>query len=164
MYWLSKRVLPTPALEIADPALTLSYRLWSDLRLEGHLPARCQLDSPQFRLVIPEVQWIGPLEAPISEPLTLDGIDDAIAPEFNAQRRSALLSHALTDDLRLTQFTGSALFQIIDLSQRQSHSTLQLLFLPFADDGLKVIEILVVARLGQFAMDVEAINGHLDLP
>lgn len=154
MYWMSKRVLPTPALENADPALVLAYRLWSDLRVEGYLPSRCQIDTPHFRLVIPEVQWLGPFDSPWTEPLILDGYPDAVAAAFG-RRTDALLSQTLADDVRLTQFTGSPLFEIVRLSEHGQASTLQILLVPFADDGLKVSEIMVVARIGDFSIDLD---------
>lgn len=163
MNWLSKRVLPTPALETADPALTLTYRLWADRRIEGYLPARCQLDTPQFRLVVPQVQWLDSLEGPVSEAPHLDGYGDAVSVDRGNHRYASSLSDDLIDDLRLTQFTGAPLFQVIGLSPEHEASTLQLLFLPFADDGMRVGEILVISRLAQFTLDLGSIENQPSL-
>lgn len=161
MNWSTKRVLPTPALEAADPALTLAYRLWADLREDGYLPARFQIDTPQFRLMIPQTQWLGPVNATESEPLQLDGFKDAIVAQFNNEESQTLLSDALAEDLRLTKFTGSPLFQVVELADGSDESTLQLLFLPFADDGLRVSEILVLSRVGSFTLDIDHIPDEV---
>lgn len=154
MNWLSKRVLPTLALEHADPALTLAYRLWSDRRIEGYLPARCQLDSPQFRLVIPEVQWLDRSGDHCSLKLHLAGLDAAQAQSADPACQETELAEALGGDIRLTEFTGNAMYQIIELSNNGTPATLQLLLLPFADDGSRVSEILVVARVAGFIPDL----------
>ena len=162
MKWLSKRVLPTPALGSADPALTLSYRLWSNMRVEGYLPARCQMDTPHFRLVIPGVQWLGPIEREWAQPLELRGYEDSFSPYPFAVQGTSSLADALADDVRLTQFTGGPLFQIIELARNERTVVVQLLLVPFADDGLKVSDILVVAREGKFNMAADTYAGEED--
>ena len=162
MKWLSKRVLPTPALGSADPALTLSYQLWSKLRVEGYLPARCQMDTPKFRLVIPNVQWLGPIEREWVQPLALRGYEDLASPLQRSAYSAGCLAEALADDVRLTQFTGGPLFQLVELSKNGLPVVVQLLLVPFADDGLKVTDILVVARESEFSLAIDAFASEED--
>ena len=155
MYWLQKRMLAIPTLSAADPALTLTYRYWNDIREDGFLPARCRFDTPQFRLVVPDAHWIDMAELGAGDPPDfgqLNGFATAVAARLGHPRQPAQLGDALTEDLRLTTFTACPLFQLLQLSVCDNPFFYQVLMMPFADDGAKVREILLLAREGQLEL------------
>ena len=145
MHWLALRVLPIPALVAADPAILFAYRYWHNLKEDGWLPARCRMDTPQFRLLVPEAHWIdlrlrgarldiGPL-APLAALRSLSGgprLDDELTAAFD-----------------VAAATGMPLFQVIELRCRTQPVAYQQLVLPLADDGSHPTELLHLCHRGE---------------
>ncbi len=150
MHWTKKRVLPLHALSGADLALDLGFRYWTGLRDQGLLPSRSQVDTPQFRLLIPAVHWID-LRPPLhdAEPRLALGPLEAfvdLMPASGDDSEDRKLGHLLREDLRTVAFTGSPLFQEIHLRNHQQELVYSELLLPVADDGMEVTEILMLVR------------------
>ena len=153
MYWLRKKILPIPALIGAHPALTLAFRLWNDSRDEGCLPPRCAVDTPQFRLLVPDAHWIDLRRAREDAPIDLgplEGFASAISPEMN-RAGPCFLGDSLIDDLENAAFAGAPIFFEIELSVHGEHFGYQALLIPHADDGSHATEIAVIAEAGDVA-------------
>lgn len=140
MHWVQKRSLPIPALTIADPALVVAYRYWSDLRDGDFLPTRCAVDTPTFRLLVPDTIWLS------------RGIySGRLAPYGTATRGEAehsTLEEALRLDLDAALVTCVPSLQLIELKVRSQSILYQQLLLPTSDDGIHANEILEVSKLG----------------
>ena len=140
MQWVHKRSLPIPALTIADPALIVAYRYWSEHRDGGLLPPRCAVDTPAFRLLVPDVTWLRP-----------GGYVGRLAPFLAATQvhaPSMTLDEVLRLDLDGAFVTGVPSLQLIELKVKGHSILYQQLLLPTADDGTRVNELLEVSKPG----------------
>lgn len=140
MQWVHKRALPIPALTIADPALVVAYRYWSDRKDGAFLPPRCAVDTPVFRLLVTDALWLGP-----------EGYTGRMAPYLEATQvhlSSMTLAEALLQDLEGAFVTGVPALQLIEIKIRDASILYQQLLLPTADDGIKVNELLEVSKPG----------------
>ena len=137
MHWVQKRSLPIPALTIADPALLVAYRYWSDRRDGDFLPARCAIDTPTFRLLVPDTIWLGE-----------GAYCGRLAPYASATRKDATLEQALRLDLDAAFQTCVPTVQLIEVRVRGCPILYQQLLLPTADDGVHANELLEVCKLG----------------
>lgn len=140
MQWVHKRTLPIPALTIADPALIVGYRYWSERKDGAHLPPRCAVDTPIFRLVVADHTW-----------LTADSYTGRLTPYLaatSANAAAAPLEEPLNRDLKNVFTTGVPSLQLIELKVKGASITYQQLLLPTADDGDHVTEVLEISRLG----------------
>lgn len=140
MQWVHKRALPIPALTIADPALVVAYRFWSEQRDGAFLPARCQIDTPTFRLLVPDALWLPPGD------YAGRLLPFAAATRVDAQ--ALTLGQSLRLDLETTFATGVPNLQLVELRVKGRPLLYQQLLLPSADDGHKVNEILEISKLG----------------
>ncbi len=148
MQWLRKRPLPLYALGAADTALDFTYRYWHGLRRQGLLPSRSAVDTPQFRLLVPDVHWVDMRGARVERlPLgPLEGFAD-LRPAATGEGRSGYrLGTLLREDFRTVAYTGSALFQEIHLGPGGVTAVYAELLLPVADDGVAVSEVLMLVR------------------
>lgn len=148
MHWLKKRPLPLHALGAADIALDLTYRYWHGLREQGLLPSRSRVDTPQFRLLVPAVHWVD-LRQDAVENIglgPLEGFAELPPAATGGGRSGHRLGTLLREDFRTVAFTGSALFQEIQLVQNGRTAVYTELLLPVADDGVKVTEVLMLVR------------------
>lgn len=144
MQWVHKRALPIPALTIADPALVVAYRYWSDRKDGAFLPPRCAVDTPVFRLLVPDAFWLGLL-----------GYSGRLAPYLEATQvhvPSMTLEEALLQDLEGALVTGVPALQLIELKIQGASILYQQLLLPTADDGVKANEILEVSKPGSLRL------------
>ena len=140
MQWVHKRSLPIPALTITDPALIVAYRHWAARREDAHLPPRCAVDTPMFRLLVPDAVWLGP--GPYA---------GRLAPFLGATQvhvPSMTLEESLCLDLDAARVTGVPLLQLVELKLNGRSIIYQQLLLPTSDDGSKVSEILEISKLG----------------
>lgn len=140
MQWVHKRALPIPALTIADPALVVAYRYWSDRKDGTFLPARCTIDTPVFRLLVPDSIWLGS-----------GAYAGRLAPYLSATQihmPSMTLEEALLQDLEGAFVTGIPSLQLIELKIQDTAILYQQLLLPTSDDGCKVNELLEVSKPG----------------
>jgi len=140
MHWVQKRSLPIPALTIADPALVIAYRCWSDLRDGDFLPTRCAVDTPTFRLLVPNTIW-----------LSRGAYCGRLAPYAAATQRDAehlTLEEALRLDLDAALLTCVPSLQLIEIKIRGQSILYQQLLLPTSDDGIHANEVLEVSKLG----------------
>ncbi len=141
MQWVHKRSLPIPALTITDPALIVAYRHWAERKEDGHLPPRCAVDTPMFRLLVPDATWLG-AGGPYA---------GRLAPFLAATQvhvPSMTLEESLRLDLDATSVTGVPLLQLVELKLEGRSFIYQQLLLPTSDDGSRVSEILEVSKLG----------------
>lgn len=150
MHWLGIRTLPIPALVAADPALIFSYRYWHNLKEGGWLPPRCRIDTPHYRLIVPDAHWIRVIDLEASLELgPLQGLADTeAAVEVGGER----LGERLQALLRPPAVTGTPLFQLIELRCRTEPLAYQQLVLPVADDGCHPTELLHLCRRGSLAL------------
>lgn len=140
MQWVHKRSLPIPALTITDPALVVAYRYWAERKDCAHLPARCAVDTPTFRLLVPDALWLG------RGPYT-----GRLAPFLEATQvhaPSMTLEESLRLDLDAASVTGVPHLQLVELKVQGKSFIYQQLLLPTSDDGCKVNELLEVCKLG----------------
>ncbi len=140
MHWVQKRSLPIPALTIADPALVVAYRYWSDRRDGDFLPTRCAIDTPTFRLLVPDTIW-----------LSKGAYCGRLAPYASATREDATpttLEQALRLDVDAAFATCVPSLQLIEVKVRGCSVLYQQLLLPTADDGVHANELLEVSKLG----------------
>jgi hypothetical protein len=140
MQWVQKRALPIPALTIADPALVVAYRFWSDKRDGDFLPPRCEVDTPGFRLLVPDGLWLAP-----------GAYGGRLAPFLAATQVHAptmTLEESLRLDLDGAFVTGVPSFQLVEIKVKDRSLLYQQLLLPTADDGHRVTELLEVSKLG----------------
>lgn len=140
MQWVHKRSLPIPALTIADPALVVAYRFWSNQRDGDFLPPRCQIDTPSFRLLVPDALWLAPG--------TYTGRLAPFLPATQVHAASMTLEESLALDLESAFVTGIPNLQLIEIKIKGRSLLYQQLLLPTADDGHKVNELLEVSKLG----------------
>ncbi|MEZ5824580.1 MAG: hypothetical protein R3C97_07505 [Geminicoccaceae bacterium] len=153
MYWLAKKMLPVPALVGAHPALTLAFRMWNDSREEGYLPPRCAVDTPQFRLLVPDAHWIDLRRTRENTAIDLgplEGFATAIAPGMD-RAGPCFLGDALIDDLENAAFAGAPIFLALELSVHGERFDYQALLIPHADDGSHATEIAIIAEAGAVA-------------
>jgi hypothetical protein len=144
--WLAKRPLPLGALDGADLALDLALRAWSERRQDGLLPARCTLDTPQLRLLLPEAEWLEPAPAAAPAPLgRLAALAEARAADPAAARPR--LGVLLLEDQRTVRFTGSPLLQDLLVAGPLVVERWRQLLLPTSDDGVRVRELWQLCRL-----------------
>lgn len=137
MHWVQKRSLPIPALTIADPALLVAYRYWSNRRDGDSLPARCKIDTPAFRLLVPDAIWLA------------DGAYcGRLAPYGPARGKDATLDQVLEHDLNAALQTCMPMVQLIEVKVQSCPVLYQQLLLPTADDGVNANELLEVCKLG----------------
>lgn len=144
MQWVHKRSLPIPALTIADPALIVAYRYWSEQRDGDFLPPRCAVDTPTFRLLVPDATWLTP-----------GSYTGRLAPFLQATQvhaPSMTLAEALRLDLDGALVTGVPNLQLIELKVRGHSIIYQQLLLPTADEGTKVNELLEVSKPGSLRL------------
>lgn len=153
MQWLVKRPMPPNAFGADDLPLEVTYRYWHDRRREGRLPARSEIDTPEFRLVVRDVLWVD-MQDPAQEgcwPLgRLAGFEEAVprrAPSGPASGTDLRLGSLLRQDYRTVRFTGSALFQELVVATGPLVETYRELIVPLADDGVGVTELLVLSVL-----------------
>ncbi len=147
LVWLAKRPLPLAALDGADSALEVALRAWSERRVDGLLPPRCALDTPQLRLLLPEAEWLAP-PAPHGGPTPLGrlaALATAEAADPRAARRS--LGELLREDQRTVRFTGSPLLQDLLVQGPLAVERWRQLLLPTADDGIRVKELWQLCHL-----------------
>jgi hypothetical protein len=140
MQWVHKRALPIPALTVADPALVVAYRYWSDRKDGTFLPARCTIDTPVFRLLVADSIWLSP-----------GAYAGRLAPYLSATQvhmPSMTLEEALLQDLEGAFVTGIPSLQLIELKIQDTSILYQQLLLPTSDDGSKVNELLEVSKPG----------------
>ncbi len=146
LVWLAKRPLPLAAIDGADPALEVALRAWAERRVDGLLPPRCVLDTPQLRLLLPEAEWLAPPSPDEPAPLgRLEALATAVAARPEAARRT--LGELLHEDQRTVRFTGSALLQELVVRGPLAVERWRQLLLPTADDGVRVKELLQLCRL-----------------
>ncbi|MCB1972478.1 MAG: hypothetical protein H6851_15565 [Geminicoccaceae bacterium] len=153
MYWLTKKILPIPALVGANPALTVAFRCWNNSREEGCLPPRCAVDTPQFRLLVPDVHWIDLRKFNENEDIhlgPLEGFAGAASTGHN-HLQPVDLGEALVDDLHNAAFAGAPVFLTLGLSIQDEPFSYQVLMIPHADDGMHVTEIAIIAEAGEVA-------------
>jgi hypothetical protein len=153
MRWLLKRSLPLRALTGEEPALDLAYRYWHGRRREGLLPARSDVDTPEFRLLVPDTVWIdagNERGQPLPLPARLAYLAEAEPPPERVAGALMIagtrLGELLQNDLAALRFTGSPLHQEMILETGDLVETYRQLLLPLADDGLRVRDILAVTR------------------
>ncbi len=164
MRWLGTRILPIPALIAADPALIFAYRYWHNLKQDDRLAPRCRLDTPQFRLIVPEVAWIdlrgaagvpeavldlGPLRPLADVPPAADA-DDTLSGSLGPELQAAL---------GVVACTGTPLFQLIELCCGEAPLSFQQLVLPLADDGARPSELLHLCRRGGLNIQSGLLHG-----
>ena len=140
MQWVHKRSLPIPALTITDPALIVAYRYWAERKDGAHLPPRCSVDTPIFRLLVPDALWLG-----------TGAYAGRLAPFLGATQvhvPSMTLEESLRLDMDAAAVTGVPLLQLVELKIRGRPLIYQQLLLPTSDDGCKVNEVLEVSKLG----------------
>jgi hypothetical protein len=140
MQWVHKRSLPIPALTIADPALVLAYRFWSDQRDAAFLPPRCQIDTPSFRLLVPDALWL--------QPGSYAGRLAPFAGATQVRDEVTTLGESLRLDLESVFATGVPSLQLVEIKVQGRSLLYQQLLLPTADDGSSVNELLEVSKLG----------------
>lgn len=143
--WLTKRPLPLAALDGADLALDLAMRAWSERRRDGLLPARCTLDTPQLRLLLPEAEWLEPSAAGTAALGRLAALAEARAVDPDAARPR--LGDLLLEDQRTVRFTGSPLLQDLVVAGPLAVERWRQLLLPTSDDGVRVRELWQLCRL-----------------
>ena len=151
MYWTEKRMLPIPALTGADLALRLSFRHWNEHRTPDYLPPRCQIDTPAFRLLVPDVHWIDLRGRRSGEPIDLGPLapfGDAVSASY-LHKEPVTLADALLDDLENAAFVGAPMFILLDLSVQGKLFSYQLLIAPHSDDGSNVGELALVCAAGE---------------
>jgi hypothetical protein len=144
MHWVQKRSLPIPALTIADPALVVAYRYWSDRRDGDFLPTRCVIDTPTFRLLVPDTMW-----------LSKGAYSGRLAPYASATRgdgTDTTLEEALRHDVDSAFVTCVPSLQLIEVKIRECSILYQQLLLPTADDGFHANELLEVSKLGSLRL------------
>lgn len=143
MRWLKKLAKPVSALGMADPALTFAYRYWSDLKTHGLLPPRCMVDTPDFRLIVPDTMWVDVRSENWQNYELLGPLGPyAMAEAPSAECGATTLGQSLLDDLDTVQISAVPVFQLVFLEIRQSNLLYQRLILPTADDGCHVTEML----------------------
>lgn len=160
LVWLAKRPLPPTFLDGADPALEMAWSIWRERRVDGLLPPRCAIDTPQFRLLVPEAEWLAPPAAP-GEPAPLGRLEALAAAEAadpRAARRT--LGELLREDQRTVRFTGSPLLQDLVVQSPLALERWRQLLLPAADDGVRVVELLQLCRLRESLRLVSAGVGE----
>lgn len=138
--WVHKRALPIPALTLTDPALSVAYRYWSDQKVGTTLPPRCAVDTPIFRLVVPDALW-----------LQAKSYTGHLAPFLAAphvEDDTQTLAEAQRLDLECVFVTGVPALQLIELAVQDRSLVYQRLLLPTADDGDTVTELVEVCKLG----------------
>lgn len=140
MQWVHKRALPIPALTIADPALVVAYRYWSDRKDGAFLPPRCAVDTPVFRLLVPDSTWLAP--GSYTGRLQPYGTARQVHPP------SPTLQEALLQDLEGAFSTGIPSLQLVEIRVGDTSILYQQLLLPTADDGSRVNELLEVSKPG----------------
>lgn len=145
LVWLAKRTLPLAALDGADLALDLALRAWSEQRRDGLLPARCTLDTPQLRLLLPEAEWLLPSAAGAAALGRLAALAEARAVAPDAARPR--LGDLLLEDQRTVRFTGSPLLQDLLVGGPLAVERWRQLLLPTADDGVRVRELWQLCRV-----------------
>lgn len=143
--WLTKRPLPLAALDGADLALDLAMRAWSERRRDGLLPARCTLDTPQLRLLLPEAEWLEPSAVGTAALGRLAALAEARAVDPDAARPR--LGDLLLEDQRTVRFTGSPLLQDLVVAGPLAVERWRQLLLPTSDDGVRVRELWQLCRL-----------------
>lgn len=139
MQWVHKRSLPIPALTITDPALIVAYRHWAERRDGAHLPPRCAVDTPMFRLLVPDALWLG-----------LGAYAGRLAPFLGATQvhlPSMTLEESLRLDLDAAAVTGVPLLQLVELKLNGRPFIYQQLLLPTSDDGCRTSEILEICKM-----------------
>ncbi len=139
MQWVHKRSLPIPALTITDPALIVAYRHWAERRDGSHLPPRCAVDTPMFRLLVPDALWLG-----------LGAYGGRLAPYLGATQvhlPSMTLEESLRLDLDAAAVTGVPLLQLVELKLSGRSFIYQQLLLPTSDDGCRTSEILEICKM-----------------
>ncbi len=148
MRWLKKRPLPLHALDATDTALDFTYRYWHGLRTHGLLPSRSAVDTPQFRLLVPDVHWVEMRGATVERiPLgPLEGFAGLRPAAIGGGGSGYRLGTLLREDFRTVAYTGSALFQEIHLGSGGVTAVYTELLLPVADDGVEVGEVLMLVR------------------
>ena len=152
--------MPIPALIAADPALIFAYRYWYNLKEDDRLAPRCRLDTPQFRLIVPEVAWIdlrGDETAPDLGPLR--PLADVPPAAETDETLSGSLGPELQAALTVVAFTGTPLFQLIELRCGDEPLTFQQLVLPLADDGCRPSELLHLCRRGALNIQSGLLHG-----
>lgn len=140
LQWVQKRALPIPALTIADPALVVAYRFWSERRDGAFLPPHCQIDTPTFRLLVPDALWLGAG--------TYGGRMGPFLAAARSQEPATTLGEALGQDVDATFVTGVPILQLVELKIKGQTIVYQQLLLPTSDDGQKVKELLEISKLG----------------
>jgi hypothetical protein len=144
MQWANKRTLPIPALTIADPALIVAYRYWSERRDGAFLPPRCQIDTPTFRLLVPDALWLSPG--------SYAGRLTPFLKDSQLQATEMTLGESLSLDVENALVTGVPSLQLIEIKVKGRSILYQQLLLPTADDGNKVTELLEVSKLGSLRL------------
>ncbi len=143
MRWIEKRPLPKYLLG-ANARLDVAFRYWSDKRQGGLLPARADVDTPAFRMLIGPCDWIDVRQSereswPLGPLLPYAG--------FIGARIDTSLGELLRSDLATVAFTGATLFQSITIGSVDRPELHHMMALPHADDGRRVGEILLLANL-----------------
>ena len=150
MRWLNKLAKPISALGHADPSLPLTYRFWSNQRNGGLIPPRCAVDTPSFRLISPDVHWVGCRSINEASELNLGSLH-AFAHAKAWGQKSAFadvtIGELLQQDLRNVVDSGAPLFQLIQLEVCGSIMFYQHLVLPTSDDGTLVNELLQLVKV-----------------
>ncbi|MEO1016996.1 MAG: hypothetical protein AAFY56_04805 [Pseudomonadota bacterium] len=145
MRWIEKRPLPKYLLN-DNPRLDVAFRYWSDKRRGGLLPARSDVDTPAFRVLIGSSDWIdGSASEPERWPLGLLQSYAGIC----GMRSDQTLGELLRSDLATVAFTGSMLFQAVSIGRCDSNELYHVLVLPHADDGRRARDLLLLANLVQ---------------
>lgn len=147
MHWLSRHSRLLSAFEGDDLALQLTYRYWQEKRDGGLLPSRCAIDTPAFRLLVPEVDWldIGTRDAAARSGLgRLHSLSEAAPGPGTHDPRP--LGALLRSDLETVRFTGSCICQDLRVDLAGTPGIWRMLLLPTADDGIRVREIMLLAR------------------
>lgn len=138
--WVQKRALPIAALTITDPALYVAYRHWSGKRRGTEPPPRRLIDTPVFRLLVPDALW-----------LAADAYAGRLRPFLAATAadgRGPTLGEAQALDLDGVRAAGLPALQLIEIRVRDRPLVFQRLLLPTADDGSGVAELLEVCKPG----------------
>lgn len=138
-----KRPLPLYLLGPRDLALAFAHRWWHHARDGALLPSRAAIDTPSFRLLVPDAAWLS-VQGETPESWTLGPIEPLLAPLPTPERDVA--AAGLRGDLAATAIAGTSLLQQLEIAGRQGVEPWRELVLPAAEDGRRVRELMVLLR------------------
>jgi hypothetical protein len=138
-----KRPLPLYLLGPRDLALAFAHRWWHHARDGVLLPSRAAIDTPSFRLLVPDAAWL-PVQGETPESWTLGPLEPLLSPLPTPELQ--LAAAGLRGDLAAAAIAGTPLLQHLEIAGPQGVELWRELVLPGAEDGRRVRELMVLLR------------------